>query len=102
MPMPQGVEGPGASYVRGDIDTPLLADTIGAAFDRAVAHHGARTALVVSHQQIVWTYAELASRVEAFAAGLVRLGLVRGDRIGIWAPNCAEWTRSEERRVGKE
>jgi fatty-acyl-CoA synthase len=92
MPMPQGVEGSGVSYVRGDIDTPLLADTIGAAFDRAVAHHGDRTALVVSHQQIVWTYAELASRVEAFAAGLFRLGLVRGDRIGIWAPNCAEWT----------
>src|SRR5258708_13938769 len=92
MALSEGVEGSAVSYVHGDIATPLLADTIGAAFDRAVGHHGARTALVVSHQQIVWTYAELASRVEAFAAGLFRLGLVRGDRIGIWAPNCVEWT----------
>ncbi len=90
--MSEGLEGSGVSYVRGDIDTPLLADTIGAAFDRAIAYYGDRTALVVSHQQIVWTYAELASRVNAFAAGLLRLGLVRGDRIGIWAPNWAEWT----------
>jgi fatty-acyl-CoA synthase len=92
MPVLERVEGPRASYVRGDIDTSLLADTIGAAFDRTVDRHGDRTALVVSHQQISWSYAELASKVEAFAAGLLKLGLTRADRIGLWAPNCAEWT----------
>lgn len=90
--MSERIEGADASYVRGDADTPLLADTIGKAFDRTVECHGDRTALVVSRQQVVWTYAELASKVEAFASGLLRLGLVRGDRLGIWAPNCAEWT----------
>ena len=90
--MSETMEGQGASYVRGAVDTPLLADTIGSAFDRTVERHGDSIALVVSHQQVVWSYAELASNVEAFAAGLFRLGLVRGDRIGIWAPNCVEWT----------
>ena len=90
--MAETIEGQGASYVRGEVDTPLLADTIGSAFDRTVERHGDSIALVVSHQQVVWSYAELASNVEAFAAGLFRLGLVRGDRIGIWAPNCVEWT----------
>jgi fatty-acyl-CoA synthase len=92
MPVLERVEGPRASYVRGDIDTSLLADTIGAAFDRTVDRHGDRTALVVSHQQISWSYAELANKVEAFAAGLLKLGLMRADRIGLWAPNRAEWT----------
>jgi fatty-acyl-CoA synthase len=62
------------------------------AFDRTVGLHGDRAALVVSHQQIVWTYAELAGQVEIFASGLLKLGRVRGDRIGVWAPNRAEWT----------
>jgi fatty-acyl-CoA synthase len=92
MPVLERVEGPGASYVRGEVGTPLLADTIGAAFNRTVDQHGDRTALVVSHQRISWSYSELASKVEAFAAGLLKLGLGRGDRIGLWAPNCAEWT----------
>src|SRR5712672_2168527 len=94
--MSETMEGQGASYipsyVRGDVDTPLLGDTIGTAFDRAVQRYGDSAALVVSHQQVAWSYAELASNVAAFAAGLFRLGLIRGDRIGIWAPNCAEWT----------
>ena len=94
--MSETMEGQGASYipsyVRGDVDTPLLGDTIGTAFDRAVQRYGDSTALVVSHQQVAWSYAELASNVAAFAAGLFRLGLIRGDRIGIWAPNCVEWT----------
>jgi fatty-acyl-CoA synthase len=94
--MSETMEGQGdsyiPSYVRGDVDTPLLGDTIGTAFDRAVQRYGDGTALVVSHQQVAWSYAELAGNVAAFAAGLFRLGLIRGDRIGIWAPNCVEWT----------
>jgi fatty-acyl-CoA synthase len=85
-------ESPGDSHIRGDVDIPLLTETIGRAFDRTVRLHGDRPALVVSHQQIAWTYAELASQVEIFACGLLKLRLVRGDRIGVWAPNRAEWT----------
>lgn len=92
MPMSKEAAGSAASYVRGDASIALLADTIGTAFDRTVARYGERTALVVSHQQIAWTYLELARHVETLAAGLFRLGLLRGDRIGIWAPNRAEWT----------
>jgi fatty-acyl-CoA synthase len=57
-----------------------------------VARHGERIALVVCHQQVRWSYRVLGTQVDSFAAGLHRLGLRPGDRIGIWAPNCAEWT----------
>jgi fatty-acyl-CoA synthase len=70
----------------------MIETTIGAAFDEAVTRHGERIALVVRHQQIRWSYRELGMQVDSFAAGLLRLGLRPGDRIGIWAPNCAEWT----------
>src|SRR5207237_8089759 len=43
-------------------------------------------------QKIRWTYSELKMRSDAFASGLLALGLEPGDRVGIWAPNCAEWT----------
>jgi fatty-acyl-CoA synthase len=90
--MSEPAAGSVASYVRGDTSTALLNDTIGTAFDRAVGLHGERTALVVCHQQVAWSYSELKRHVEALAAGLFKLGLLPGDRIGIWAPNRAEWT----------
>lgn len=79
------------SYVCGASDVPLAYRTIGAAFDATVAKHGDRPALVACHQDIRWTYAELAAEVDSIAAGLVGLGLKPGERVGIWAPNCAEW-----------
>ena len=79
------------SYVHGATGTPLIGETIGAAFDRTVARHGGALALAVRQQGIRWTYRQLGERVDAFAAGLVALGLVPSDRVGIWAPNCAEW-----------
>lgn len=79
------------SIARGGDRSPLLEVTIGAAFDRTAAEQGDREALVVRHQGIRWSWRELARRVDAVAAGLLALGLERGDRIGIWAPNCAEW-----------
>src|SRR5205823_11188524 len=48
-------------------------------------------ALISRHQEIRWSYRELKQRVEAFAAGLLALGLERGERVGIWSPNKAEW-----------
>src|SRR5579885_2298374 len=82
---------PGPSYVHGASDKPLLGETIGAAFDRIAGRFPDRPALVVRSQQVRWSWRELADRVEAFAAGLVALGLAPGDRIGIWSPNNAEW-----------
>jgi len=79
------------SYVSGTSTVPLIGETIGVYFDRVVDRWGGREALVVRHQGIRWTYAEFRERVDALAAGLIALGLVPGDRVGIWSPNNAEW-----------
>jgi fatty-acyl-CoA synthase len=80
------------SHVSGDRTTPLIEHTIGAFLDGVAERDGERLALVACHQQLRWTYSELRAHSDAFAAGLLRLGLEPGDRVGIWAPNCAEWT----------
>jgi fatty-acyl-CoA synthase len=79
------------SYAHGTSATPLLGETIGANLERAVAAHPDREALVVRHQGIRWTYSQLNERVDRLARALVASGLKRGDRMGIWSPNCAEW-----------
>jgi fatty-acyl-CoA synthase len=79
------------SFVQGNVDVPLRYDTIGRVFDETAHRFAARDALIVPHQGVHWTYAQLKQRVDALARGLLELGLNRGDRIGIWAPNCAEW-----------
>ena len=79
------------SYSQGLGTTPLLGETIGENFDRAVREHPDRDALVVRHQDARFTYAELGEAVDRAARSLAGLGLVKGDRAGIWAPNCAEW-----------
>src|SRR5690349_1286235 len=81
-----------ASFVHGVGPVALKYQTIGAALDEAAATWGGREALVVRHQNVRWSYAELKERAEALAAGLLSLGLEPGDRVGIWAPNCSEWT----------
>jgi fatty-acyl-CoA synthase len=83
------------SYVHGVGGKPLLSDTIGQALENAARVHGARMALVSRHQDIRWSYAELNARADALATGLLALGLEPGDRIGVWAPNCAEWTLTQ-------
>ncbi|WP_216917675.1 AMP-binding protein [Nocardia noduli] len=79
------------SYASGISDTPMLGDTIGANLDRTVAAYPDRLALVDSPTGRSWTYRELGAAVDAVATGLARLGVDAGDRVGIWAPNCAEW-----------
>ncbi|QIG47325.1 AMP-binding protein [Nordella sp. HKS 07] len=79
------------SYVHGVGDTPLIGQTVGAFFDDAARRWATSDALIVRHQKVRWTYAELKQRVDDFAAGLLALGLVPGDRVGIWSPNNAEW-----------
>ncbi len=82
---------PASSYVHGASNVPLKYETIGHAFDDTVRRFGTREALIVPHQRVRWSYADLQQRVDRLAAGLLALGLGPGDRIGIWAPNCSEW-----------
>ncbi len=79
------------SYVHGAHNVPLIGQTIGANFDATVALHGERDALIVRSQGVRLSYRALAEQVNAFAAGLLSLGLTPGERIGIWSPNKAEW-----------
>jgi len=79
------------SYSHGACDIPLLGETIGDNFERAVAEHGDREALVSCHQGVRYTYAELDGAVNRVAGGLLAMGIEKGDRVGIWSPNCAEW-----------
>ena len=81
----------GASVVRGGTEPPLLEHTIGEALEIAARRWPHQEALVSRHQGIRWTWSELVARADTVAAGLLRLGLKTGDRVGIWAPNCAEW-----------
>ncbi|MFF5445553.1 AMP-binding protein [Streptomyces sp. NPDC012888] len=80
------------SYASGPSEVPLLGDTIGDDFDRTVRAFPGRDALIEAATGRRWTYAELAADVDALALGLLDLGITRGDRVGIWSPNCAEWT----------
>ena len=83
------------SYVHGASDQPLIGETIGRYFDAVCARGGGRDALVVRHQGVRLTYAELRERVDALACGLLRLGLVPGDRVGIWSQNNLEWVLTQ-------
>src|SRR5271157_370236 len=83
------------SYSSGESATPLLGDTIGGNFDATVRAFGDREALVDRPAGRRWTYAELAADVDALALGLLEMGIAKGDRVGIWAPNCAEWTLTQ-------
>ena len=80
------------SYAAGATTPALLEETIGANLERVVAVHGEREALVEVVTGRRWTYAELDADVDRLARGLLASGISAGDRVGIWAPNCAEWT----------
>ncbi|MBA8794154.1 fatty-acyl-CoA synthase [Friedmanniella endophytica] len=79
------------SYASGTSAVPLLGDTIGATLDRTAARVGDHEALVECATGRRWSYPELVAEVDACALGLDALGVAKGDRVGIWAPNCAEW-----------
>ena len=79
------------SYAHGASGTPLLGETIGDNLARIAARHPGHDALVVRHQEVRLSYAELDAEVDRVARALLGLGLEPGDRLGIWSPNCAEW-----------
>jgi fatty-acyl-CoA synthase len=80
------------SYAAGRNDVALLDETIGENFERTATAHPDVDALVDVPSGRRWTYAELNREIDVVARALIASGVGRGDRIGIWAPNCAEWT----------
>ncbi|WP_017933242.1 AMP-binding protein [Nocardioides sp. Iso805N] len=80
------------SYARGETEPALLEQTIGANLEETVARDPDGDALVEVASDRRWTWRELDDAVNEVARGLIGLGLAKGDRVGIWAPNCAEWT----------
>jgi fatty-acyl-CoA synthase len=79
------------SYVSGTSDVALLGRTIGDMFDQIVEAYPDHTALIVRHQDLRYTYRQLQQAVDQCARGLIQLGLQKGERLGIWSPNRAEW-----------
>jgi fatty-acyl-CoA synthase len=79
------------SYASARTDTPLLGVTIGDMLDQVVARHPDNEALVSRHQGLRYTYQALQAAVDQCARAFMRLGVDKGERVGIWAPNCAEW-----------
>jgi fatty-acyl-CoA synthase len=80
------------SHISGSTENQLDHRTIGAAFTAAAAARPGSPALVSRHQNIRWTYADLAGEVERLALSLLSLGIAKGDRVGVWSQNRAEWT----------
>ena len=83
------------SFVSGTGNKPLIYQTIGNALQTTAQTFPQQEALVVRHQGVRWTYRELMRHVDDLAAGFIALGFAPGDRIGIWAPNCAEWVLTQ-------
>ena len=84
-----------SSHVRGDTQPQIDETTIGDVLARAAQRWPDAEMLVSVEQGLRYTFAEFNSRVDALAAGLLALDLQRGDRLGVWAPNCAEWTLTQ-------
>lgn len=80
------------SYAAGETDVPLIEATIGDTFDQTASRYADREALVECATGRRWTWAQLQADVDDAARGLLAAGIQAGDRVGIWAPNCAEWT----------
>ncbi len=80
------------SYATGETSPALIEETIGDNFARIAREHADREALVEVATGRRWTYAELDRDVDRVARGLMAAGIEKGDRVGIWSPNCAEWT----------
>jgi fatty-acyl-CoA synthase len=81
----------GLSHVKGATQPELSRLTIGELLDQAVASHADREAFVFLEHQVRWTWSEFRREVDRVAAGLLSLGVERGDRVGIWSPNRPEW-----------
>ncbi|GAA3301571.1 AMP-binding protein [Glutamicibacter nicotianae] len=79
------------AYAQGESEPQLIEETIGANFERTAARFGPAEALVEASTGRRWSWSELDAHINRLAKGLLAAGLQAGDRVGIWAPNCAEW-----------
>ena len=79
------------SYVSGPSTEPLIGETIGDNLDRVAGAQPDRICLISRHQQLRYTYGEFLDAVNQCARAFLALGVERGDRVGIWSPNRAEW-----------
>ena len=89
--MPSQVNVLTASYAKGRTDVPLIEQTIGDFFADMAQRQGSRDALVSRHQGLRYSYGQLHAATRQLASALLNLGLIKGDRIGIWSHNNAEW-----------
>ncbi|MFF2344606.1 AMP-binding protein [Pseudarthrobacter sp. NPDC058119] len=85
------------AYTAGDTDVPLLEETIGANFERVAARFPLHDALIEAApvpgaDARRWSYTKMNDDVDRLARALLALGVAKGERVGIWSPNCAEWT----------
>jgi fatty-acyl-CoA synthase len=83
------------SYAHGVCEKPLLGETIGQNLDRIAAQHPDAAALVSRHQNVRYTYAEFVAAADRLASAMARAGLRKGDRLGVWGPNVAEWALAQ-------
>jgi fatty-acyl-CoA synthase len=83
------------SHVAGPTGVPLQHRTVGQVLNAAVERWPQHAALIIPGQQVRWTYAEFAARVDTLARAFLASGLRSGDRVGIWSPNCAEWVLTQ-------
>ncbi|MEJ6396522.1 AMP-binding protein [Yoonia sp. 208BN28-4] len=92
----------GQSHVHGDTAAPLLDLTIPALLAQTAARLPDHPCAVFTAQDVRWTYAEFADRVDQLATGFLRAGISKGDRVGIWSPNRVEWllTQFATARIG--
>ncbi|HKR44636.1 MAG TPA: AMP-binding protein [Paraburkholderia sp.] len=92
----------GLSYVRGTTDVPLSDATLGTFLQETANRFPERPAVVFREQGIRWNWREFAAEVDVLAAGFAELGIVKGDRVGIWSPNRVEWllTQFATARIG--
>jgi len=90
------------SYAHGAYDEPLLGETIGHNLERTASRVPDVPALVSCHQGRAYTYGEFDAAVNRLAAGLLAAGIDTGDRVGVWAPNRAEWTLVQRARADTE
>jgi fatty-acyl-CoA synthase len=97
-----GKNGSRPSYASGAADPPLIRECIGQVLKDAATAYRDQAGLIVRHQGRRYTYGELEEEVQRAARGLLSLGIQAGDRVGIWATNCAEWviTQFATARIG--
>ena len=79
------------AYAHGTSTVPLIGQTIGHNLRETARRFPDREALIVPFQGVRLTYSEFDSWVDRLALGFLATGIAKGDRIGIWSPNCAEW-----------